>query len=117
MHNIVQNKTRKTLVATLTGNIDINQANAMLSDFKKIIDGLNTKDYVLIINPENITANIFVIPILQSFINLVAELKFKRIYLINTDKYAALIKQQLGNTDVAASIKFAANVNEALNNC
>ncbi len=115
MHDILQNKAKKTLVATISGNIDVSQANTMLSDFKKKTFGLNTKEYVLIINPENLSANIFVIPILQSFLSLVSELKFKRIYIVNSDKYSALIKQQLGNSDVAASLKFASSVKEALN--
>lgn len=114
MYNIMQDKERKILVVTLTGNIDTNQANTVLNEFKKTIASLISKDYILIINPENISANLFVIPILQSFVKLISELHFKRIYLTNSDKYAALIKQQLVNTDVATSLSFAADLKQIL---
>jgi hypothetical protein len=116
MHDIVQDKKRKVIITTLSGYIDVNQANDMLTDFKKKTEGVSTKDYVLIINPENISANIFVIPILQSFVKLVSELGFRKIYLVNSDKYAGIIKQQLANTDVAGSLRFASDVSEALKN-
>lgn len=115
MHNIKEDKARKILIASLSGSIDIPQANAMLSDFKKATAGLNSKQYVLIINPENISAGLFVIPILQNFIKLVSELRFKRIYLTNSDKYAALIQQHLANTEVASTLRFAASVTDAVN--
>jgi hypothetical protein len=114
MHNIVYNKSKKALIATLSGNIGIDQANTMLSDFKKSVININAKEHILIINPENISASLFVLPILQSFIQMVAQLNFKRIYLVNSDKYAAIIKQNLSNYGVADSIRYAASVSEAL---
>jgi hypothetical protein len=114
MHNIVYNKNKKALIATISGNISIDQANTMLSDFKKSVININAKDHILIINPENISASLFVLPILQSFIQVVAQLNFKRIYLINSDKYAAIIKHNLSNYGVADSLRYAASVSEAL---
>lgn len=116
MHNITLDKSKKTMLAAISGNIDVSQANTMLADFKKAAFGINTKEFILIINPENISANLFVIPILQSFISLISEMRFKRIFLINTDKYAALIKQQLANTGVGESISFASSIKEAMKN-
>ena len=115
MYNTIINKNKKALVASLSGNIGIDQANTMVIDFKKSISGLNTKEYILIISPENLSASILLIPILQSFIQMVAQLKFKKIYLINSDKYAAIIKQSLSNYGVADSLRYAASVGEALN--
>lgn len=115
MHNIVHDKSKKALIATLSGNIGVEQANSMLTDFKQSISNLNTKEHILIINPVNISASIFVLPILQSFIQLIGQLSFKRIYLINTDKYAAMIKQSLGGYGLADNINYADNISDALN--
>jgi hypothetical protein len=114
MHNIVYDKNKKALVATITGNIGTEEANTMLSDFKKSVQGLNAKEHILIISPENISASLFVLPILQSFIQFVGQLNFKKIYLINSNKYAAIIKQSLNSYGVANSVQYANSIPEAL---
>lgn len=114
MHEIVLINSKKTLIVNLSGNINVDEAYEILSDFKKTIYGLNTNNYILIINPENISANIFVIPTLVSFMSLVSELKFKSIYVTNSDKYEAYIKQEIKKADSAVSLEFVANVDEAL---
>lgn len=115
MHNLIIDKGKKALIAGLSGNIGIEQANEMLSDFKKTVAGINTKEYIFIINPENISASIFVLPILQNFLQLVAQLNFKKIHLVNSDKYAGIIKQSLGSYGIANSVVYAGSVKEALN--
>ncbi|MDF2841471.1 MAG: hypothetical protein K0Q99_2243 [Clostridia bacterium] len=114
MHKIVSDKKKKTLVATISGNIGIEQANTMLADFKNSIEGINAKETTLIISPENISANIFVLPILQSFIQLIGQLNFNRIILIDSDKYAGMIKQSLSSYSVASRINYANSLGEAL---
>lgn len=114
MHEIVYNKNKKALIATISGNIGIDQANRMLLDFKSSVNGLNANEHILIINPENISASLFVLPIIQNFIQIVAKLKFKKIYLINSDKYADIIKQSLNNYGVNDSLEYASSVAESL---
>jgi hypothetical protein len=114
MHEIVYNKNKKALIATISGNIGIDQANRMLMDFKNSVNGLNANEHILIINPENISASLFVLPIIQNFIQIVAKLKFKKIYLINSDKYADIIKQSLNNYGVIDSLEYASSVAESL---
>jgi hypothetical protein len=114
MHEIVYNKNKKALIATISGNIGIDQANRMLLDFKDSVNGLNANEHILIINPENISASLFVLPILQNFIQIIAKLKFKKIYLINSDKYADIIKQSLNNYGVNDSLEYASSVAESL---
>lgn len=114
MHEIVYNKNKKALIATISGNIGIEQANRMLLDFKNSINGLNAKDHILIISPENISASLFVLPIIQNFIQIVAKLKFKKIYLVNSDKYADIIKQSLNNYGVSDNLEYASSVAESL---
>ncbi|MDF2889654.1 MAG: hypothetical protein K0R80_21 [Clostridia bacterium] len=114
MHNIIIDKRKKAIIATLSGNVGIEQANNMLTDFKKSLSGLNIQEYILVISPDNLSTSFLVLPILQNFIQLVAQLKFKKIVLINSDKYAALIKQSLSNYGVADSLRYAASVDEAL---
>lgn len=116
MHSIVYNKDKKALIVSLSGNIGVEQANAMLEDFKKAVGGLNAKENILIISPENVSASFLVLPVLQSFIQMIGQLTFKKIYLINSDKYAAIIKQGLSSYGVADSVKYAASIEEALNN-
>ncbi|MDF2520796.1 MAG: hypothetical protein K0R84_1424 [Clostridia bacterium] len=108
MYSITIDKVNKAFIANISGNVDVNQANVILKDFKNNAATINPKDYILIVNPENVSGNIFVFPILQSFLNLVAELKFKRIYLVNSDKNANLI-------EAASTLRFAGSVKEALN--
>lgn len=115
MHEIVYNKNKKAIIATISGNIGIEQANSMLLDFNKSVNGINAKEHILIISPENISASLFVLPIIQNFIQIVAKLKFKKIYLINSDKYAAIIKQSLNNYGVYDSLVYASSVAESLN--
>lgn len=115
MHSISFDKGKKAMMANLSGNIGVDQANQMLSDFKKVTAGINTREYILIINPENITASIFVLPILQSFLQLVAQLCFSKIYLVNSDKYAGIIKQSLNSYGIANSVAYVNNMGEALN--
>jgi len=114
MYEIVYNKNKKALIATLSGNIGIEQANSMLLDFKNSVNGLNAKESILIISPENISASLFVLPIIQNFIQIVAKLKFKKIYLINSDRYADIIKQSLNNYGVNDSLEYASSVAESL---
>lgn len=114
MYEIVYNKNKKALIATLSGNIGIEQANKMLLDFKNAVNGLNSKESILIISPENISASLFVLPIIQNFIQIIAKLKFKKIYLINSDRYADIIKQSLKNNGVNDSVEYASSVAEAL---
>jgi hypothetical protein len=115
MHNIVYDKEKKALVATLSGNIGIEQANGMLADFKKAVAGLNAKEHILVIQPEKISASLLVIPILQSFIQMVGQLNFKKIYIIDSDKYAGIIKQSLSGYSVGNNIVFASSIKDALN--
>ena len=115
MHNIVYDQSKKALVATLSGSIGIDQANAMLTDFKKATQNLNAKEHILVIHPENISASLLVIPIIQSFVQLADQMNFKKIYLIDTDKYAGIIKQSLSGYSVADNVVFASSVREALN--
>ena len=114
MHEIVYNKNKKALIASISGNIGIEQANKMLLDFNYSVNGLNATEHILIINPENISASLFVLPIIQSFIQIVAKLKFKKIYLINSDRYADIIKQSLNNYGVSDSLEYASSVAESL---
>jgi hypothetical protein len=114
MHEIVYNKNKKALIATISGNIGIEQANRMLSDFKNSVNGLNANEHILIINPDKVSASLFVLPILQNFIQIIAKLKFKKIYLINSDKYADIIKQSLNNYGVNDSLEYASSVAESL---
>ena len=114
MHSITLDKGKKALIAALSGNIGVDQANAMLGDFKKSVSEINPKDHVLIINPENISASLFVLPILQSFVHLVGQLNFKKIYLVNSDKYAGIIKQGLSGYSVANNIAYVDSVKDAL---
>jgi hypothetical protein len=114
MHNIIIDKRKKAIIASLSGSIGIDQANNMLMDFKKSVSGLNAAEHILIISPDNLSTSFLVIPILQNFIQLVAQLKFKKIILVNSDKYASIIKQSLNNYGVADSLRYAASVNEAL---
>ncbi|OGO78798.1 MAG: hypothetical protein A2Y23_12595 [Clostridiales bacterium GWB2_37_7] len=76
---------------------------------------LNVKEHILIISPENITASLFVLPILQSFIQLIGQLNFKKIYIIDSDNYAAMIKQGLSSYGVTANVRYVKSVREALN--
>jgi hypothetical protein len=115
MHEIVYNKNKKALIATLSGNIGIEQANKMLSDFKNSVNGLNAKEHILIISPENISASLFVLPIIQNFIQIVAKLSFRKIYLVNSDKYADIIKRSLNSYGVQDSLEYTSSVAEALN--
>lgn len=115
MHNIVHDKGKRAVIASLSGNIGVDQANSMIEDFKKTVSGINSKEHILIINPDNITASLFVLPILQGFIQMVAQLNFKKIYLINSDKYAAVIKQSLGGFGLGDKVRYAANIKDALN--
>lgn len=115
MHNISYDKNKKALIASISGNISVDDANAMLMDFKRSVSGLNAKEHVLVISPENVSASLFVLPILQSFIQVVSQLKFKKIYLINSDKYAGIIKQSLSSNGMSDSVQFANSVREALN--
>ena len=114
MHEIVYNKNKKAIIAMLSGNIGVDQANNMLLDFKKSVNGLNAKEHILIISPENISASLFVLPIIQNFIQIVAKLEFKKIYLINSDKYADIIKRSLNNYGVSDSLVYATSIEECL---
>lgn len=114
MHEILYNKNKKAIIATLSGNIGVDQANTMLSDFKKSISGINAEEHILIISPENISASLFVLPIIQSFIQLVAKLKFKKIYLVNSDKYADIIRRSLSSYGVNDSVEYAGSIEESL---
>lgn len=116
MHKIEYDKNNRVLITSLSGNIGIEQANQMLVDFKKAVNGLNTKETILVISPENISASFLVLPILQNFIMTVSQLKFKKIFLINSDKYAAIIKQSLSSYGLAESVRYASSIKEALNN-
>lgn len=114
MHEISYSKNKKAIIATLSGNFGVDQANTMLLDFKKSINGINAEEHILVISPENISASLFVLPIIQNFIQIVAKLKFKKIYLINSDKYADIIKRSLNNYGVNNSVEYAASIDEAL---
>jgi hypothetical protein len=114
MHEILYNKNKKAIIASLSGNIGVDQANAMLIDFKKNTNSINAEEHTLIISPENISASLFVLPLLQNFIQIIAKLKFRKIYLVNSDKYADIIKRSLNNYGVNTSIEYVASVDEAL---
>lgn len=114
MHNIVYDKSKKALIASLSGTISIDQANAMLTDFKKAVQGLNAKEHILVIHPEKISASLLIIPILQSFVQLVGQMNFKKIYLIDSDQYAGIIKQSLSGYSVSDNVAFASSVKDAL---
>lgn len=116
MHKLEYDKSKKSLVATLSGNIGVQEANSMLLDFKNAVKELNTEDINLIIYPNNISASLFVLPIVQNFIQLVSQLNFKKIYLINTDKYAEIIKQSLASYGMSDKIYYVRNLREALFN-
>jgi|GEM_PF-6098052 len=115
MHSIIHDKSKKALITSLAGNIGVDQANAMLLDFKKAVGGIETKEHILIICPDNITASLFVLPILQNFIQMVGQLSFRKIYLINSDKYAAIIKQSLASYGIADRVRYSASIKDALN--
>jgi hypothetical protein len=114
MHEILYNKNKKAIIASLSGNIGVDQANAMLIDFKKNTNSINAEEHTLIISPENISASLFVLPLIQNFIQIIAKLKFRKIYLVNSDKYADIIKRSLNNYGVNTSIEYVASVDEAL---
>lgn len=116
MHNIVYDKNKKALIATLSGNISVEQGNAMLMEFKQSAAGINPRETKLIIHQDNLTASLFILPILQSFLQLVGQLRFKEIYLVNSEKYASMIKQSLSNYGIENSIRYASTVKEVLSN-
>jgi hypothetical protein len=86
----------------------------MLIDFKKNTNSINAEEHTLIISPENISASLFVLPLIQNIIQTIAKLKFRKIYLVNSDKYADIIKRSLNNYGVNTSIEYVASVDEAL---
>jgi hypothetical protein len=114
MHEIAYNKSKKAIIASLSGYIGVEEANDIFSGFKKSIGGINAKENILVINPENISSSLLVLPMLQSLIQTIGLLGFKKIYIINSDKYAGIIKQGLNNYGISGSVKYVNNIDEAL---
>lgn len=107
----------KILLIEVSGTITGIEGDNIVNEYRRTIQGINTKDYSLILEGKDAVASSFlVLPLIQKFITLCYNTPFKKFIFIGNDLQNSYASNLISsNNTLNKNIQLANNVDEALN--